>query len=419
MIHSEDFIQLHKTAPHHFTRIRSLPFPTVILFLVNFLKRSLQPELDSFFQAAQGVAAPVREVTKAAFSQARLKLNHSAFLELNHKLILFFEDHFPSKTWHGFRLLAIDGTTLRLPNTPEMAEHFGTQPDTTSACRPMARVSQLYDVLNRITLHAVVNPYRVDERDLAIEHGSFLQKNDFVLLDRGYPAFWFFAWLHSTPAQFCARVSVDSWSEVKQFYHSGKSEQIVTITPTGDARKKCLEYGLPITPIRVRLIRVSLAGAEDQILMTSLLDTEAYPLEWLQEVYHSRWGIEENYKHMKSRIEMGNFSGKSVESVYQDFHAKVFSMNLAAVLVHPVQDQVEQDSNGSQYPYQVNMTFAVSSLKQVIVKLLSQARPLRLVGKMQKLFAKTLEPVRPGRSYPRKKIMRIRPVFFPCYKSTA
>ena len=122
---------------------------------------------------------------------------------------------------------------------------------------------------------------------------------------------------------------------------------------------------------------------------------------------------------MKSRIEMENFSGKSVESVYQDFHAKVFSMNLAAVLVHPVQDQVEQDSNGSQYPYQVNMTFAVSSLKQVIVKLLSQARPLRLVGKMQKLFAKTLEPVRPGRSYPRKKIMRIRPVFFPCYKSTA
>ena len=391
----------------------------MVLFLINFLKRSLQSELDSFFQAAQGAAAPVREVSKSAFSKARLKLNHSAFLELNHKLILFFEDHFPSRTWHGFRLLAIDGTTLRLPNTPEMTTHFGTQPDTTSVGRPRARVSQLYDVLNRITLHAVLNPYRVDERDLALEHGSFLQENDFVLVDRGYPAFWFFAWLQATPAPFCARVSVDSWSEVKQFYGSGKSEQIVTVTPTGDARKKCLEYGLPITPIRVRLIRVSLAGVEDQILVTSLCDPEAYPLEWLHEVYHSRWGIEENYKHIKSRIEMENFSGKSVESVYQDFHAKVFSMNLTAVLVHPVQDQVEQESNGKQYPYQVNMTFAVSSLKQVIVKLLSQARPLRLVGKMQKLFAKTLEPVRPGRSYPRKKVMRTRPVFFPCYKSTA
>ena len=143
MIHSEEFILRHKTASHHFTRTRSLPFPTVILFLINFLKRSLQPELDSFFQAAQNVSAPVREVTKAAFSQARLKLKPSAFTELNHKLILFFEDHFSPRTWHGFRLLAIDGTTLRLPNTPEMTTHFGPQPDTTSVCRPMARVSQL------------------------------------------------------------------------------------------------------------------------------------------------------------------------------------------------------------------------------------------------------------------------------------
>ena len=254
---------------------------------------------------------------------------------------------------------------------------------------------------------------------MALAHRELLQENDFVLIDRGYPAFWFFAWLLSTPAQFCARVSLDSWSEVKRFYRSGKSEQMVTLPPTGEARKKCLDYGLPITPICVRLLRISLEGADDQVLMTSLLDTEAYPLEWFQDVYHFRWGIEENFKPMKSRIEMENFSGKSVESVYQDFHAKVFRMNFAAVLIHPVQDQVDQDANGKPYKYQVNLTFAVSSLKPVIVRLLSPARPLRLVRKLLSLFAQTLEPVRPGRSYPRKKVFRSRPVFFPCYKPTA
>ena len=137
------------------------------------------------------------------------------------------------------------------------------------------------------------------------------------------------------------------------------------------------------------------------------------------DVYHLRWGSEENFKPMKSRIAMENFSGKSVESVYQDFHAKVFRMNFAAVLIHPVQDQVDQDANGKHYKYQVNLTFAVSSLKPVIVRLLSPARPLRLVRKMLSLFAQTLEPVRPGRSYPRKKVFRSRPVFFPCYKPTA
>jgi len=127
--------------------------------MINFLKRSLQSELDSFFQAVQGALTPVREVSKSAFSHARLKLKHSAFLELNHAVVLFFTRHFASRTWHGFRLLAIDGTTLRLPDTPDMVKHFGTEPESS---RPMARASQLYDVLNRITLHAAVNPFRTN-----------------------------------------------------------------------------------------------------------------------------------------------------------------------------------------------------------------------------------------------------------------
>ncbi len=45
---------------------------------------------------------------------------------------------------------------------------------------------------------------------------------------------------------------------------------------------------------------------------------------------------------MKSRVEIENFSGKSVESVYQDFHARVFTANLTAAMVHPAQDVVEQ-----------------------------------------------------------------------------
>lgn len=345
LIHSDSFVLRHKTAPQHFTRIRCLPFPTLILFLVNFLKQSLQPELDSFFQTLQGALAPVRQVTKGAFSRARLKFKSTAFTELNQHVIEFFEEHFPRRTWHGFRLLAIDGTILRLPNLLEVIRHFGTQPDASSHAGAMARASQLYDYLNRITLHAELHSYRAAERDLALAHGPFLQENDLVLLDRGYPAFWFLAWLSSIPAQFCLRVSPDSWNEVKRFYHSGRSEQIVTISPTGAAKQKCRDDGLPRTPIRVRLIRVELERADDQMLMVSLLDMEAYPLDWFQEVYHFRWGVEENFKHMKSRMEVENFSGKSVESIYQDFHAKVFSMNLTAMWIHPVQDQLDQKSH--------------------------------------------------------------------------
>lgn len=387
--------------------------------MMNFLKRSLQCELDAFFQTVQGSVMPVREVTKSAFCRARLKLKYSAFIELNHYLLSFFAKHFAIRKWHGFRLLAIDGSTLLLPNTQAMRDHFGVQLDSRSKPRGMAYVSQLYDCLNRLTLHAQVHPYRIDERVLALAHGTYFQQNDLILMDRGYPAFWYLAWVLSTPAQFCVRVSPNTWKKVEQFSLSGLPQQIVTLSPTHESKKKCLEYGLPISPILVRLIRVPLDGVEDQILMTSLVDIDEYPLEWLQEVYRLRWSVEENYKHMKSRIEMENFSGKSVESIYQDFHAKVFAMNLTAVLIHPVQDKENEDPYRKQHTYQVNATFAVSCLKNGIVKLLSQKQPHRILDQLFTLITKTVEPVRPNRSYPRKKRFRDRQIFYPCYKSTA
>jgi hypothetical protein len=50
-------------------------------------------------------------------------------------------------------------------------------------------------------------------------------------------------------------------------------------------------------------------------------------------LYHQRWGIEEDYKVMKSRLTIENFSGFSVEAVLQDIHAKTLTKNLAAVAI--------------------------------------------------------------------------------------
>lgn len=387
--------------------------------MMNFLKRSFQFELDTFFQTVQGSVIPVREVTKSAVCRARLKLKHSAFIELNHYLLSFFVEHFAIRKWHGFRLLAIDGFTLLLPNTQVMRDHFGVQVNSEFKPRAMAYVSQLYDCLNRLTLHAQLHSYRIDERVLALTHETYFQNNDLILMDRGYPAFWYLAWILSTPAQFCVQVSPNTWNKVKRFSVSGLTQQIVTLSPTHESKKKCREYGVSFSPILVRLIRVPLDGVEDQILMTSLVDLDEYPLEWFQEVYRLRWSVEENYKHMKSRIEMENFSGKSVESIYQDFYAKVFAMNLTAVLIHSVQDDDNREARGKQHDYQVNATFAVSCMIHGIVRLLTLKQSHRMLNQLFTLIAKTVEPVRPNRTYPRNKIYRDRQIFYPCYKPTA
>ena len=114
LLHSKRFIARHRNTETHFTRHRKLPFHVLICFLADFLKGSYQSELDKFFQALRGTELPERYVSKAAFTKARAKLDYGAFVELGQCVVSAFQRTFAPITWQGFRLLAIDSSTIRL-----------------------------------------------------------------------------------------------------------------------------------------------------------------------------------------------------------------------------------------------------------------------------------------------------------------
>ena len=414
---SEDFQQRHRQKPNDFTRQRCLPFCIVVLFLLNVVKRALQDELDEFFKLLAGADIALRMVTKSAFIQARQKLKYEAFVDLNQTQVQHFYEHFETATWHGHRLVATDGSMSELPDTLAVGNHFGVWHPASGGTCPKARVSQMFDVLNNVTLEALIAPKDCGERDLAARHFASLKPNDLVLLDRGYPAFWLFALILTKEAHFCARMKLSGWQVVEQFVASGKREQIVTVSPCAAAIHECQARKLSSSPLTLRLIRIELDDGEIEVLVTSLVDCHNYPVSVFKELYHTRWPVEEDYKALKSRLEVENWSGKSVLAVYQDFHAKVFTKNLTAILAHPAQKVVKQDSQGKKYTYQVNMTNAFSKIKDTVVLLLQRSTIGPLLEQLWRVLTQTIEPVRPGRSFPRTK--RVKPKKFSfSYKST-
>lgn len=407
VLFSPEFQVRHRQHPKDFTRQRYLTFVVVVCFLLNLLKRALQDELDEFFKILVGSEIAFRLVTKSAFCQARLKLRYEAFVELNQVQVDYFYAHLAPATWHGFRLLAVDGSMSELPNHPDICAHFGVWHPAAGGTCPKARVSQMFDPLNRVTVEALILPKSVGERDAAAQHLEHLQPGNLVLLDRGYPAFWLFALILSHGAHFCARFSVEGWSIIEKFLASGHLEQIVTLQPSAEARKECQAQGLSTAPLTLRLLRIELDGGSVEVLGTSLLDQQTYPHALFKELYHGRWPVEEDYKVMKSRVEVENWSGESVLAIYQDFHAKVFTKNLTALLAHPIEAVVAQTSQEKRYLYRPNMTHAVSKMKDTVILLLQRANILPLLKRLWQLLLKTIEPVRPGRSYPRAK--RVKP----------
>ena len=267
----------------------------------------------------------------------------------------------------------------------------------------LARISQVYDPLNGLILDALIAPYQQDERELLVEHLAALEAGSLLLLDCGYPAFWVFAALQARKLSWCARVAPDTWSVVGDFLAAGRNDAVVTLHPHAEAQAACRSRGLPTTAIPVRLIRVLLPTGEVEILMTSLLDHDDHPAEEFATLYHLRWTQEENYKCFKCRVEVENWSGKSSLAIRQDFHAKVFTLNLSAVLTRTAQQQVDEHHWGDNHPKQVNLTHALCAMKGTLVRLLTRSDPLELLRALIDVFARTVEPVRPRRLYPRRK----------------
>jgi hypothetical protein len=405
IINSDEFLNKHRQKDNDFIRQRKLPFSTLIYFFINLMKGSYQDELDHFFQAISRFDIAKRVVSKVALSKARMKIKYEAFIDLNQRLIEYFYSNFDPLKWHGFNLFAIDGTTVQLPRIDAISKHFGAwHPRQGEKC-PMARVSQMFDPINKMTVDAIITPKDVGERELAAFHCLNLLKGDLILLDRGYPAYWLFNLILAQGAHFCARVQSKGFKVVRQFVNSGKYEKIISLPPSVSKKslKICKDMGLDLEPIRVRLIKIGLETGESEILITSLLDTTCYPYEEFAELYHCRWPVEEDYKTMKQWIEIENFSGKSVLSIYQDFHAKVFSKNLAMSLVFPTQKAIDNNTKKNQYKYQKNFAQTLSKLKDTIPLLFIRTKDLlaKLISDIHEIVIKTIEPVRPGRKYPR------------------
>ena len=100
---------------------------------------------------------------------------------------------------------------------------------------------------------------------------------------------------------------------------------------------------------------------------------------------------------------MANWTGKTALSAMQDFHARILATNLTASLVLTAQDVVDVVHADDIKPKQVNKTYALSAMKDALVRLLTTAKPLDLLRSLIRLFSRTVETIRIGRSYERRK----------------
>lgn len=201
VIGSSEFKVRHRADERAFVRQRKLSFGRVMLLILQKTIRSVQLHLNDFFQQLEG-AEWADSVSGSAWTQARAKLRHTAFIELNDRAILEpvygGQTDFYVKRWRGWRVLAIDGSLVRLPNEEVLGQEFGWVEchNQSGPCGRyvQGRLSSLFDVLNQIALEAVLVNWHQGEREVGLRHLARVQTDDLVLTDRGYASYRWIAW---------------------------------------------------------------------------------------------------------------------------------------------------------------------------------------------------------------------------------
>ena len=388
----------NRVSEKDFTRKRKLPFVSLVLFMINIIKQTLQKELTNFLKHIKGNKT---NITKSAFSQSRIKLKPEAFIELNNCLIEEFYTDNIIKEWNEFRLVAIDGSKLILPtHSKELMEKFGALSN--GMIIPQAQISSCYDVLNEIILDVQLETIEADEKTLAVRSLDNLNENDLVILDRNYGAVWFYSYMKSKNVNFVNRISKMFIKESQLFWDSPDESRIVEITHIPQkSRYRLEELGIKFQPFKIRFVKVVLDTKEIEVLATTLLDKEKYPSEIFKDLYFKRWGIETNFDHLKSNIHVEEFTGLSEIAIRQDFYVSTFINNLQSIIALDSKEEMDKNNQNKKYEYKINKNLSLGYMKDRIIDILTSNNP-RYYEELKELFKMNPNPVRKDRKNPRK-----------------
>jgi hypothetical protein len=369
-------------------------------------KRSLSIEIQEFFDS---LGKESGRATKGAFSLQRSKLKPLFFEVWNKWLVDSFYYYYGDKVkrWRGFRVQAVDGSTLYLLNRPDLIEHFGTHGNDHGSTA-MARVMQVHDLLNDITVWGGIYPIKKSERAIMAEQVARLAEDSLTIFDRGFPGYglMYLMMNEETPRHFVIRCPVAFNKQVAQFSRSSKRSKVVTFYPNYKSIAMLKENGYRVTdgtPIRVRMVQVNLPNGGQEILLTNLYDETLYSIEDLKHLYKLRWGIETAYDKQKNKQQMEQFSGIRVICIQQDYVAGLIVANLQSLIEKQSCNYLRQVNQTRKHNYRINRNISFASLKYDIVQLFLSADTEELLYRIQKKFERYLEPVRPARHYQRNK----------------
>jgi hypothetical protein len=285
-------------------RRRKLPAEQVVWIVIGmglFRDRSIQEVVHHLDLVLPGRAPGARRpaATSSGVVQARDRLGAAPLKALFEQTAARWAGaSADAHRWRGLSLYGVDGSALRIPDTPENEAAFGRPASSRGkAGYPQLRLVALMVLRSHLLAGLALGAWSVGEATLAEPLWAKLPDHSLTILDRGFLAY---ALLHRLATSGVERhwlIRAKSNLKWRTLQQRGENDQLVEITVSRQARRT--HPDLPET-LAVRAIRYQRKGFRPQTLLTSLLDPVTYPAAEVAQLYHERWELELGFDEIKT-----------------------------------------------------------------------------------------------------------------------
>jgi Insertion element 4 transposase N-terminal/Transposase DDE domain len=199
----------------------------------------------------------------------------------------------------GLRLMAVDGTTLDLADTPDNERAFGrptTQRGHAAAAFPQLRLVALIETGTHALCDVVMRPFRCAELPAGLRLLRSVGPGMLLLWDRGFHSSAMVRRTLERGAHCLGRTRSNVILEPTELLSDGSF--LAQLYPTPKARRHRVD-GIEVRVIEYVLDTGDAPGQQVYRLITSLLDEHAFPAQVLASTYHERWEIETTLDEVK------------------------------------------------------------------------------------------------------------------------
>lgn len=262
----------------------------------------------------------------------------------------------------GLRLMAIDGTTIDVADTPENERAFG-RPTTNRGLQrgafPQIRVIALIETGTHVLCDVVLRPYTRGELPAALRLLRGVGPGMLLLWDRGFHSYQMVRRTGARGADFLGRTKKNVVLHPTEVLPDGSF--LARVYPTPTARRRD-EDGIELRVIEYAIDTPDGPGRETYRLITSLTDARAFPAERLAQTYHERWEIETTLDEIKIHqwAHPRPLRSKHPREVVQELYGLLLAHIAIRTLIHQAALRHRLD------PDQVSFTGALRVLRRAI-----------------------------------------------------